>query len=271
MIYIASGHIGVTSALDHPRFCFHKHAATVTASGSAPGTNPAWVMDGQTWNQWRADSGNASLTLTFASAQDISYVGIAAHDLDLQGSTIALQINTGSGFADVPGLTGIQPSDDGAILFLLGPITVTAVRLVITGASAPYIGVFQAGLAMELPRRATYTALPISESEQTTYRHAQAVKGQVLGRSVQGAELAFEVQIDHLSEDWRMASGVASWQAFTAHVRDVGPFFVASRPIKYPDDVAYGQAVQRPRFERSIPNHNVAGSVGLTFKGYKRP
>lgn len=271
MIYIASGHIGVASELDHPRFCFQKWPATATATSTAAGTEPAWVMDGETWSQWKAGSGGASLTLAFGAARDVSYLGIAAHDLDLSGSTIRVQIDTGAGFTDVAGLNAIQPPDDSAILCLLGPVSCVAVRLVITGAVAPYVGVMQAGLAMELPRRATYTALPISESEQTSYRHAQAVKGAVLGRAVQGAELAFQIDIAHLSEEWRQAAGVASWQAFTKHVRDVGPFFVASRPSKYSDDVAYGQVTQRPRFDRAIPNHRLAGSISLAFKGYKRP
>jgi hypothetical protein len=87
---------------------------------------------------------------------------------------------------------------------------------------------------------------------------------------VESAELAFDVSIQNLPEDWRLATGVNSWQAFTAHVRDVGPFFVATRPSRYPEDVAYGVANERPRFNRARPNREIAGEVDLTFQGYKR-
>lgn len=270
MIYIASNHVGTNYALDHPRFCFHSWAGTYAATNSAAGADVNWLGDGETWSQWQASSGTVSVTLSFAEARAIDYVGISAHDLDLAGSTIALQIDTGAGFADVPGLTDIEPVDDSAILFLVGPVDVDAVRLVVTNGTAPKIGVLQAGLSMELPQRCTYTALPISESEQTRYRTAQSVQGQVIGRAIEAAELSFEIDIANLSEDWREADGVNSWKAFTSHVRNVGPFFVASRPIRYADDVAYGVAQDRPRFNRARPNRAISGEVSLNFLGYKR-
>ena len=270
MIFIASGHIGTTQPLDHPRFCFHKWPGTYTASASADGADTAWLGDGETWSQWQAGSGDGSVTLTFSEARSIDYIGIAAHTLDLAGSVVTVLVDTGAGLANVPGLVGLTIPDDGSILFLLGPVDVTGVRLSFVDGTAPIIGVLQAGLSMELPRRSTYTALPISESEQTAYRTAQSLRGQVLGRAVESAELAFDVSIQNLPEDWRLATGVNSWQAFTAHVRDVGPFFVATRPSRYPEDVAYGVANERPRFNRARPNREIAGEVDLTFQGYKR-
>lgn len=271
MIYIASGHIGAEYALDHPRFAFHKWAASYAASSTAAGADVAWLGDGETWSQWRAGSQNATVTLTYSEARAVSYVGIAAHDLDLAGSTITLQVNAGEGFANVPGLVDLPVADDSAILLLLAPIDVLGVRIVISGSNAATIGVLQAGISMELPRRCTYTALPISESDQTTYQHTQSIKGNILGTSVEAAELSFGISVSHLSEDWRAASGVASWKALTVHVRNGDPLFVASRPSGYADDVAYGVAAERPRFNRAIPNRNISGQFELQFLGYKRP
>lgn len=271
MIHIASGHIGSEYALDHPRFAFHKWAGTYAATNSAAGFNVSWLGDGETWSQWQAGASGVTVTLTFSEARTVSYIGIAAHDLDLAGSTITLQVNTGAGFANVPGLVDLPVADDSAILLLLAPIDVLGVQVLISGTTAPTIGVLQAGIAMELPRRCTYTALPISESEQTTYRHTQSIKGNVLGTTVEAAELSFGISVSNLSEDWRAASGVASWQALTAHVRNGNPLFVASRPSGYTDDVAYGVAAERPRFNRAIPNRNIAGQFELQFLGYKRP
>jgi hypothetical protein len=271
MIYIASNHVGTIYPMDHPRFCFHKWGATVTATNSAAGADPDWMDDGETWSQWQAGSSTVTVTLTFSETRSIDYIGLAAHDLDLAGSTLDLQIDTGAGFATVPGLGAIEPADDSSILFFVGPVDVDAVRIAVTGTSAPKIAVFQAGLSMELPRKCTYTALPISESEQTRYRTAQSIKGQVLGRSVEAAELGFTIDVANLSEAWRQETGINSWSAFTAHVRDTGPFFVASRPSRYADDVAYGVANDRPRFNRQLPNHAVSGQISLDFMGYKRP
>lgn len=267
MIHIAQG----VFDRDQPRFCFQKWAGTYAATNSAAGADADWLGDGETWSQWKAGASGVSVTLTFSVARTISYVGIAAHDLDLSGSTISLQFDTGSGFTNVTGLTSIEVTDDSAILLLFAETEVDAVRVVITGDSAPTIGVLQAGLAMVLPRRATYTALPISESEQTTYRHTKSIKGNVLGTTVEAAELSFGISVSHLSEDFRTASGLASWQALTDHVRNAGPLFVASRPGSYADDVAYGVAVERPRFNRAIPNKAISGEFELQFLGYQRP
>lgn len=267
MIHIAQG----VFDRDQPRFCFHKWAGTYAATNSAAGADVNWLGDGETWSQWRAGAASVNITLTFSEARSISYVGIAAHDLDLSGSTISLQFDTGSGFANVTGLTGIEVADDSAILLLFAETEVDAVRVVITGDSAPTIGDLQAGLAMVLPRRATYTALPISESEQTTYRHTQSIKGNVLGTTVEAAELSFSIAVSHLSEDFRATSGLTSWPSLIAHVRSAVPFFVASRPGSYADDVAYGVASERPRFDRAIPNRNKSGKFELLFLGYKRP
>lgn len=264
---IAPAHLGLNYPLDYPRVCYHKADTTVTASGSADGADPAWLDDGETWSIWQADAATVTVDLTFSEATDISYVGIAAHTLDLAGSTVEVLIDTGAGFATA-GIPTATSVDDSAILFLFNPVTADAVRLSITGTDAPQIAVAQAGLATEIPRRSTYIGKGISESEQVSYRHAKAVRGGVLSRVVQGAELSFSVSLEHLSEDWRRGD---DWQGFVAHTREDGGFFIATKPSKYPEDVAYAQVTSRPVFERAIPQRNVAGSVTLDCIGYKRP
>lgn len=279
---IAPSHIGLNYPLDHPRICYQKPETTVTASSSAPGADPAWLDDGETWSVWKSggtpDPNLGSfgvlrdhVDLTFSEPNDISYIGIAAHNLDLiQGeglsSTVWVYFDTGSGFGDP--VFESKPNDDSAILFLFDPITVEAVRIQFLTFSEPEIAVAQAGLAMELPRRATYTGLPISESEQTTYRNNKSVRGGILTRTIQGAELSFDMQIANLSEEWRRGD---DWKNFVEHVRNTGPFFICPRAIKYPEDIAYAVATDRPKFERSIPNHRVSGQFSLQCVGYKRP
>lgn len=271
MIYKSAAFVPSTP-IAHPRVGFQKHAATVTATSSAAGSNPQWLMDGETWSVWTAGGSSVTVTLTFASGQVVDYLGIAAHTLDLAGSTITLEANTGSGFVAVAGLQSLPITTDSAIMMMFGPLVATALRVVITGSSAPSIAVMQAGQMLTFPRLSQFTGLPIAESEQTTYRLAQSVTGNVLGRAVEAAELAFSVSINYLSEEFRTETGAASWQAFTKHVRDVGPFFIAGRPSdNYRDEVAYVQARQRPRFERATPNREISGSVTLECVGYKRP
>lgn len=273
-VVLGTGFDGVAQPVDNPRLCFDKHAATATATASASGADPAWVTDGETWSIWEAGSAAESLTLAFGSAVAIDYVGIAAHNLGSTSASVQIRFQmTSGGSFDIPSDIGLHdPTDDGAILFLFEPRTVLGVRLVFSGGTAsPQIAVAQAGEALELPRKAVYTALPIPESKQIRYRHQQSIRGDVLGRAVEGADLQFSVTINNLPETFREAAGDITWRGFVEHVESVGPFFVATKPDSYPDDVAYARCSEQPRFDRARANRTLSGDVTLQCMGYSAP
>ena len=261
-VVIASGFTGIAEPIDQPRIGFDTANATGTATSSASGYDPDWVTDGETWSVWRAGSSSSTLTLTFSS-QSVNYAGLAAHNLGSIGATVECRVGgvrVGS----------ISPTDDGAIMFLFFSRTTTTVQFVITGGVAE-IAVARAGAALEMPQLSTYTGLPISESKQVRYRHQQSIQGDVLGRAVEGAELRFDLTVQNLPETFRAAAGAITWRGFLAHVDGGNPFFIAAKPLSYPDDVAYVQATERPRFTRERPNANNAGAVTFQCLGYAAP
>lgn len=272
-VVIATGFTGIAQPIDNPRICFDVAPVdAVVASGSAAGADPDWVTDGETWSVWQGDAALVTIDLDFgAVAQDIDYVAIGAHTLGSTAASVQIRFQlTDGGTWDIPTDIGLhEPDDDGAIVFLFPSRSVFGVRLVIfDGTAAPSIAVFQAGQALEVPRKSVYTGTPITESDQIEYRHQRSIRGDVLGRAVQGAMLEFDVIINNLSETFKAAAGDITWGGFRRHVKDVGPFFIAPKPSSYPADVAYARLVEQPRFERAIPNRNVAGSVTLRCMGY---
>lgn len=259
-VVIASGFTGVAEPIDQPRICFDRHTATASASSSAEGYDPQWVADGETWSVWEAGATSASLSLGFAAAPT-SYAGIAAHNLGSTGATITCSAG-GS----------ISPTNDDAILFLFTRATLGGVSFTISGgSSAPRIAVAQAGEALEMPRLSTFTGTPISESKQVRYRHQQSITGDVLGRAVEGAELRFDLTVQNLPETFKAAAGDVTWRGFLNHVDNVGPFFIAAKPLSYPDDVAYARATERPRFNRERANLTNSGTVTFQCAGYAAP
>lgn len=274
-VIIGDAYTGTTEPIENARVCYQAHAATAAASGSATGTDPAWVIDGETWSVWEGDAATVTLTLDFgATALTVDYIGIGAHTLGSTGADVQVQfqLTDGGAWTTPSDISSHSPTDDSAILFLFEPRDVFGVRLSMSGGSAaPKIAVFQSGEALEFPRKALFTGLPISESEQIRYRHMQSVRGDVIGRAVEGAHLEFEVTVQNLAETFRTASGSPSWSGFKDHTKDTGPFFVASKPEDYPDDVAYARAVERPRFERAIPNRAISGVTTISCIGYRAP
>lgn len=264
-VVIESVFKGITQALDFPRICFDAHTATATATGTASGSDVNWITDGETWTVWQGDAVSQTVTLTFAGATKTAYAGIAAHNLGTSGATVELRL-------DGVSIVTATPDDDSALLFLFKPRDVTTVEFVISGGSvAPQMAVAQAGMPLEMPRLSDFLGLPISESKQVTYRHQTSITGDVLGRAVEGASMSFELPVQYLPETFRTDAGTVSWKAFIDHVDNVGPFFVASKPSKYPDDVAYARVTERPRFNRELPNKAASGSVVFKCMGYVAP
>lgn len=263
-VVVQAGFAGNIEPIDQPRICFDKHTATATATSTASGADVAWLVDGETWSVWQGGGTTQTVTLTFPSAVT-GYAGLAAHNLGSTGATVTCSVG-GS-------LVGsISPDDDSAILFLFANATTTNVSFAISGGSAaPQIAVAQAGEVLEMPRLCNFVGLPISESETITYRHQQSIAGDVLGRAVMGAQLDFQVVIPYLPETFKAASGDITWAGFKKHVEGTGPFFIASKPSSYPDDVAYARCVEQPRFERSMPNAGSSGTVTLNCIGYRAP
>jgi hypothetical protein len=263
-VVIQSGFTGIAEPIDQPRICFDTHTATPTATSTATGADVAWLVDGETWSVWEGGGTSQTVTLTFSSAAT-SYAAIAAHNLGSTGATVSCAaggVTVGS----------ISPDDDGAIVFLFGSTTVTTVAFTISGGSAaPQIAVAQAGEVLEMPQLSVFTGLPISESKQVRYRHQQSIRGDVLGRAVEGADLRFDLTVQNLPETFRAASGDVTWKGFINHVDNTGPFFIAAKPSSYPDDVAYARAMERPRFNRERANLNNSGAVTFQCMGYAAP
>ena len=272
-VVIQDGFTGIDEPIDHPRICYEAASGTMAAFQTVSGADPAWLNDGETWSVWQGSATNSSFTLTFPSTRTISYAALAAHDLGSQNSSVTLLGSTdGSNFSPISGFTAHNPEDDSAIVWLFAETSLRAIRWQLGGGTAPKsVAVAQAGSVLEMPRLSVFTGLPISESKQVRYRHQQSITGDVLGRAVEGADLAFDLTVNNLPETFRSSSASISWANFLRHVDNVGPFFIAAKPSSYPDDVAYARATDRPRFERQTPNALLSGSITFPCLGYAAP
>lgn len=266
---IQAAFTGIQYPLDHPRIGWQAHGGTVSVSSADAGFPGAAALDPRTITAWRPQSLTANWILTFPEPSVVSYVGIGAHNLGSTGCEVRLQIpDGGGGWTLIPGTEGI-PSDDGALVFLIMPRVLSAIRVLIRdlgGASIPTIGHIRVGEVMEWPQRAQFTGLPITEARQIEYQFNQSQTGEFMGMTVERKGLQFPVTIQHLSEAW----AAEKYAPFRKHADAGQTFFITTRPGKYPGEVAYCYASSLVQSERALPNFRISRDVTMNLRGYAR-
>lgn len=231
MIQIESGHVGNTYPLTNPRIAAFPVAGTVTASTEAAGFAANNANNELTWTFWKPTAVPATWQLDFTSA-DVSYCGVAAHDIGSTGGTITLQEWDGAMWVLLKSHT---PTDDSPILFLFDTRTTDKLRVRITNA-IPTIGVIWFGDVTELPRKCQWTgSLPFNEAITATYTSNVSDGGHVLDRFATRRAGACGMEVQNVPETW----AAANIPALQEHMQSL-PVFMADRPEDYPKSVVFG-------------------------------
>jgi len=258
-VFIESGFTGTTYPIANPRICAQPLAGTVSVSTEQAGFEGVNAQDNLTYTYWKASAFPANWQLTFATAQTVSYVGIAAHDLFTKGANVRIQKLVAAVWTDI--MPVVTPTDNDTILFLFAPISVTEIRVRLTAGSAmPNIGIIFAGAAIELPQKATYAgSLPFNEALQTQYADTLSDGGHVLERFELRKAIPAQMTVAHLSESWAQTNVPILRAALAAD-----PAFFADRPVDSPNSVVFGMLAEPLQPVRA---RAVAGAArDLTFK-----
>lgn len=247
--------------VNHPVIGAFPLSGTITASSAAPGFDAAFAADPSTIKFWRPTSLPATWDLDFPTA-DISYIGIAAHDLATVGASVAVSVDIGAGLDPVVSHT---PADNSPILFLIDVRSADAVRLTFSGAGAvPTVGIIMIGLATVFPQRSAYVGRrDFQDQIVEAFTTNQSDGGNFLGRYVSRRSQAVNLSVSHLSEDWK--SSVLD--RLIAHLTHL-PGFVADRPQSARKSVIFGYLAEKPIPERNIPNRSASVSVSMDFIGH---
>lgn len=269
-VVIETGFTGNTYPLTHGRVCWERRtggtiSATTEASGFAAvnagniRTDSAWRPTGTTLERWERAFGNA---------QNVSFLGIAKHDIGTQLGTVDVQVQlAGSGTWTTIAGSSTSPTDNNPLLFLFETVSVDAIRIRVSGlAAAPTIGVIACGVADEWPQRFRWTGTPITEGDQTSFENNVTNTGAWVGRSRRSDGLAFELTMNHASETWR-AGDFADFKEYVNG--DEAAFFIASWPGKYPKEVSFAWPERVVTAERAMANATISTSVTLQCRGLR--
>lgn len=187
--------------------------------------------------------------------QQVDYIGIAKHNLNQIGLTVAIKYN---GITVVPA----QPvSEKQALLFLNNIASPDTVELIISGAtSPPRIAVLYVGKALRLQRNIYVGHTPISYGRNRTAINGVSENGQYLGEIVVRELNTTSVNLQNLTPDW-YRQNLDPFFALSPRV----PCFWAWRPSKYEDEVGYCWVEGDPQMSNQRSNGMVQCS--WNFKG----
>ena len=270
-VVIETGFFGAVFPMDHGRVCWSRFATgTVTATGAAAGFAASNAGNIRTDSAWRPDAATGNWSRVFSSAQEVSFVGVANHDLGTQGATVAVEYTNdgGSTWTAFAGLSA-SPADDGPLLFLMAPRSVDGVRLVISAATAaPTISVIAVGEADEWPRPFMWTGEPLSEGDRIGFDNTISLTGNWLGRTVTSDGLQFDLTMNNAPETWRQTD----FAAFKAYANDgEAAFFIAVRPtVDYLNEVSFAWLTDTAKASRELPNRRVSTSVTISCQGLRQ-
>jgi hypothetical protein len=128
-------------------------------------------------------------------------------------------------------------SDDSAIMILFPLVNESLVTLEVISADTATveIGVVFVGRALQMQRPLTYAGhTPITLSAQTVINPAKSDGGQFLSREIIRRGLTGSASFKNLEPSW-----VRLYFMPFVETAKSKPFFLAWRPVDYPDEVAY--------------------------------
>lgn len=234
MIHFETNYAGDTYHLNHPRILWNSvtRRATLAVSTEAAGFAGVNSLTATEHDTWKPTAMPATWTLTFDATETVNALGVDTHTIGTAGATVTLQEWTGAAWADVVAAT---PDDDEPIAFLFYARSTDRLRLSLTGAVAPKLGVVVACEAIELPQTVYMgAATPIDLARITQYESTMSTGGRYMGRSVQYAKPENEFKVEHLREDY--VRDVLD--PFFKDAREY-PYFLLERPYDHPHALSY--------------------------------
>jgi hypothetical protein len=250
--------------LNAPIFGYHNlvGVADIAASSAASGYPASNLSNPSTAALWRASSTAAqTLSAVISPAQQIDYIGIAAHNFG--SARIALSVETQAGLGD-PWVEVIAPfmaTNDNALIFRFDNQIAYGARVILAAGEIPaQAGVMYVGKLLVSKQRAYVGHAPMTLDPITEIVNGRSERGNFLGRTVIGEYLTGSLSLADLKPDWVRAY-------FVPFIRSAkeSPFFFAWRPLRYPDETAFCALMNDPKPTNDRSNGMMR--VDLEFEG----
>lgn len=231
----------------YSKLCWNNVTSSITASSETEGYIADNALSQQTYESWIPESMPATCGVMLTSA--ISFIGIAAHNLGETATTVKAEYWDGLAYQLI-GET--LPADNSSLVFLFDEIATAKIRLTFTGATAPSIGVIQAGDVLTMPANLDSGFVDMFLMDLTDYGQNFSEGGQLLGRKVVSKGLEGQPSWTTTEFEWI----ATHFYPFDLYARESAFFFIP-HPQSRPSSVYYswlsGKISYRGRNRQYIP------------------
>ena len=273
-VLMEPGHV-TEYPLNHARILYGNAITAATATGARAKFPASAALTETTYERWSPAESGDSITLTFPS-QNINAIALAAHS-ELQPT---IEVRHNGAFIDVTAYpTNDDPSlisdfttdthqllnyspDNQAILFLLKPRRIDAIRITVTySGTAPTLGVVRAGNVLEMARPFYQGHNPAILAADNTLRPNVSESGEWLGASLIRQGRSVKMDWKNIASSWIREK----WTPFSKTIK-TSPFIIAWNAKKFSTDVFYCSSSDTPMPTHSGPRDLM--SVSLSARGY---
>lgn len=232
---VMSIHANPTLADDAARIGYKSILTTTNLSGTAGATGfpLSAVVNPATYERYTPSAMPAEIVCDAGAAVSIDYVGIAAHTLGTNASTVYLE-SSADNVTWTTRLT-MAPTDDTTIIGMIAPVSARYWRLSIYGGSAPTIGIVYLGQVLTMQRNIYGGHTPLTLARITAVRPVLSETGQWLGATQERKGFKTGFTWKNLTAAWYRDN----FDPFVATNPRVKPFFIAWRPYSFPAEVGY--------------------------------
>lgn len=227
------------SDLKYPRVCWQTWtrdaaAADIAVSSETENGPKDAPLRPDTAEYWEAEELPATWQLDLGAIRDITYIGLAGHDLGTNRAHALFETSEdGANWSQFAAENA--PADDTPLLFLDDARAAMHVRLTLTGENdAPKIAVIYIGAALVMPHTIYGGHQPITLSRETVLMNQMSRGGQFLGQHIRRMGVSTSVSFRHLDPDWVRTD----FDPFVKAARQY-PYFFAWRPSTRPREVGY--------------------------------
>lgn len=216
--------------------------ANVVATSESAGNPAIDAVNVFTNEYWKPDVLPASFTCDAGVGVDVDYFGIAAHTLGSTGATIEFLYS----FDNVTweSIASLQPENDNPIMVIFDKTLARYWRITVTGTTVPRLGVIYIGEMLQMQRPIYGGHAPLPLNRQTEIYNRLSEGGQFSSRAITRKGVATSYAWEHLTAMWYREF----FDPFAKATRTT-PFFIAWRPLTFPNEVGYVWTTQDPKPE----------------------
>ena len=256
-LVIAPGVDGLTANNPIIGYLTEGEFSATSEADDFPVTN---LQNPSTYLKWMAEDaspqGDQYLTIIFESANDVDYIGIAAHNFGSGRMPVSVEYldDTVSPTSWTELIAPVLMANDGPILFRFTPAPFAALRVRIQPSmnaipDTPFAAVMYVGKLLILQRRIYVGHTPAPYGRELGIANHRSIAGNFLGRIVLRQTVKTSVDMDNLTPLWYREN----FEPFLRAAQEI-PFFFGWRPGDYPAEIGYVWLTDDPQPVNQAPN-----------------